>query len=153
MGFDRKHVRAGVLEGFGHWGGGSVEHVLDCPSHLGFLLGAICQELLLESLTKDLGKLNGSVSNICAKDEGGVTLKEVTDELEVLLSLSLVVAEGEQAQPVLWQVLREVALADHVGSLVLDDLADTGDGVVTGVVVLGLLDLFVLNLGGHCEID
>lgn len=117
------------------------------------MIRALRKELVLVSFSEDLGKLHSRIGRVGAKNEGGVGLQEVADELEVLLSLLLVVMEWQQAEPVLDKVLLQVRLTHDEGGLELDDLADTGDGVVTSMVVLRLLDLLVLDLRGHVVLN
>jgi hypothetical protein len=47
----------------------------------------------LISLSEDLCKLNSCAEWVSTKDESGITLEEVADVLEVLLSLLLIVVE------------------------------------------------------------
>ena len=61
--------------------------------------------------------------------------------------------DWKQAQPVGDKIAGVLSVALDESSLVFNDLADTGDSVVTSVVIHRQLVLLVLNLGSDGEVD
>ena len=91
--------------------------------------------LLLEGLAEDLGQLGGSCGGVCTHDEVRLFSQEVAKVLVLGDCLLHVMCDGQQAQPVGDKVSGVSRVALYKSGLVLDDLTDRSDGVVTGVVV------------------
>jgi len=63
------------------------------------------------------------------------------------------VGDWEETEPVLDELGSNLWVAVDVGLSKLEDFTDAGNGVVSGVVVLGHLHLLGLDLGGHGVVD
>ena len=109
--------------------------------------------LVLEGLSVDFGDLGGGAGWIATEDEIRLPLQEVAKVLVLSRSLLHVVSDWQQAYPVGHQVLGDLGISLDVGSLIFDDFAYAGDGVVAGVVIHRQLLLLVLNLGRDRKID
>jgi len=107
----------------------------------------------LESFTEDLGELLGSSSGIGTKDERRLLKQEHAEVLVLGNSLLNVVGDGEESEPVADELARVVRVALNKSGLVLNDLADRGNGVVARMMVHSQLLLFALDLRRKGELD
>jgi len=107
----------------------------------------------LESFTEDLGELLGSSSGIGTKDERRLLKQEHAEVLVLGNSLLNVVGDGEESEPVADELARVVRVALNKSGLVLNDLADRGNGVVARMMVHSQLLLFALDLRRKGKLD
>lgn len=107
----------------------------------------------MESFTEDLGELLGSSSGIGTKDERRLLKQEHAEVLVLGNSLLNVVGDGEESEPVADELARVVRVALNKSGLVLNDLADRGNGVVARMMVHSQLLLFALDLRRKGELD
>lgn len=107
----------------------------------------------MESFTEDLGELLGSSSGIGTKDERRLLKQEHAEVLVLCNSLLNVVGDGEESEPVADELARVVRVALNKSGLVLNDLADRGNGVVARMMVHSQLLLFALDLRRKGELD
>lgn len=107
----------------------------------------------MESFTEDLGELLGSSSGIGTKDERRLLKQEHAEVLVLGNSLLNVVGDGEESEPVADELARVVRVALNKSGLVLNDLADRGNGVVARMMVHSQLLLFALDLRRKGKLD
>ena len=141
----RQDVLAGRLEGLWHWGRGTryeEAHGVG-QEKLGLRLH-LTRVLVLEGLTVDLGKLLGGRGWVGPKDERRLLSQEGAKELILSGGLLNIVSDGQESEPVGHELRAVVRVALDQSILVLDHLANAGDGVVTSVMVHG--DLLFLGL-------
>ena len=76
LGISAQDVLASHLEGLWDWGRSGIHQILDRVRHLGPLLGVL-QKLVLEGLSKDLGKLSSGVGWVSAKNHAWISVQEI----------------------------------------------------------------------------
>lgn len=76
LGISTQNVLACHLEGLWNGGRSSIHQILDRVRHLGPLLGVL-QELVLEGLSEDLGKLSSGIGWVSAKDHAWISVQEI----------------------------------------------------------------------------
>ena len=150
----RQDVFAGSLEGLWHWGRGTRYEEAHGVGQEKLGLGLhLTRVLVLEGLAVDLGKLLGGRGWVGPKDKSRLLSQEGAKELILSGGLLDIVSDWQESEPVGHELRAVVRVALDQSILVLDHLADAGNGVVTSMVVHSNLLLLGLDLRRDRVID
>lgn len=147
-------VLAGCLEGVRNGCGSTREQVAYGASNLDLTLVLHLSEvLLLEGLAIDLGKGLCSCGGIGTENEAWHLSEHLAKEFNLHNSFLDIVGDGQKTQPVGNQVGGILRVALYEGILVLNDLTNASNSVITSVMVHSHLLLLALDLWGDSELD